>query len=96
MNKNTLSGLTAEEKYAAIEMLIKEYLSSNPSFKLDKDEVSQIDSDTDFDSDFGLDSLDRIELVMQLERETGVTISDEDAESATTVGKMIECFIKNS
>ncbi len=42
-----------------------------------------------FTDDLGLDSLDMIELVMELEEEYGVEISDEDAEKMTTVGEAI-------
>ena len=42
-----------------------------------------------FTDDLGLDSLDMIELVMELEEEDGVEISDEDAEKMTTVGEAI-------
>jgi len=51
-----------------------------------KPEISYID-------DLGADSLDIIELVMALEEEFNMEISDEDAEKITTVGEGIE-FIK--
>ena len=42
-----------------------------------------------FIDDLGLDSLDMVELVMELEEECGVEIPDEDAEKLTTVGEAI-------
>ncbi|MEW5766454.1 MAG: acyl carrier protein [bacterium] len=42
-----------------------------------------------FVEDLGADSLDTVELVMALEEEFDLDISDEDAESITTVGQAI-------
>ncbi len=44
--------------------------------------------ETSFVSDLGADSLDIVELVMELEDEFDVSISDEDAEKMKTVGVM--------
>jgi acyl carrier protein len=44
--------------------------------------------------DLGADSLDVIELVMQLEDEFGITISDDDAEKIATVQDIVN-FIEN-
>jgi acyl carrier protein len=46
--------------------------------------------------DLGADSLDRVELVMALEEDFGVDISDEDAEELRTVGAAIEYLKKNA
>lgn len=53
------------------------------SFKLDP---SQVTEDKSFQEDLGADSLETVELVMALEEEFGVEISDEDAEKIKTVG----------
>jgi acyl carrier protein len=40
----------------------------------------------------GLDSLDTITLLFELEDQVGVSIPDEEARSARTVGDIIECI----
>ena len=49
---------------------------------VDEDEVKP---DASFVDDLGADSLDVVELVMALEEEFGLEISDEDAEKLSTV-----------
>lgn len=48
-------------------------------------EISDVKDDSNFQTDLGLDSLDRVELTMALEKEFQVTLSDEEAEKALTV-----------
>lgn len=43
-----------------------------------------------FTTDLGLDSLDMVELVMELEEGWGLEIPDEDAKKLTTVNKAIK------
>ena len=50
---------------------------------------SEVKSDARFVEDLGADSLDTVELVMALEEEFGIEISDEDAEKAKTVQDVI-------
>ena len=57
-------------------------------------EESKITMEADFISDLGADSLDQVELIMQLEEEFNIEISDEEAESLTTVGKVYD-FLKD-
>ncbi|MCS7206063.1 MAG: acyl carrier protein [Leptospiraceae bacterium] len=56
-------------------------------------EESEITEDSHFIEDLGADSLDTVELVMALEEEFGIEISDEDAEKIQTVGDVIK-YIK--
>lgn len=53
-------------------------------------EESQINEDAHFMDDLGADSLDTVELIMQLEEEFGIEIPDDDAENITTIGKAVE------
>ena len=46
-----------------------------------------------FTDDLGADSLDVVEMIMELEDEFGIEVPDEEAEKLTTVGKAIE-YIK--
>lgn len=48
-----------------------------------------------FKDDLGADSLDVVELVMELEDEFNVEIADEDAETITTVREAVEYIEKN-
>ena len=48
-----------------------------------------------FVEDLGADSLDTVELVMALEEEFDMEISNEDAEGISTVGDVVE-FIKQA
>ena len=57
----------------------------------DKKEISR---NTSFANDLNADSLDTVELVMELEDEFSLTIPDEEAEKLKTVGEAIE-YINN-
>ncbi|MCJ7642159.1 MAG: acyl carrier protein [Desulfobacterales bacterium] len=54
---------------------------------------SEVKPEAKFVDDLGADSLDLVELVMALEEEYNVEITDEDAEKIQTVGDAIE-YIK--
>ena len=46
--------------------------------------------ETSLIDDLGADSLDVVELIMSLEDEFGISISDEDAAQLYTVGRIVE------
>jgi acyl carrier protein len=54
---------------------------------------SEITEDASFEEDLGADSLDLVEVVMDLEDQFGLKIPDEDARGLTTVGKAIDYVI---
>ena len=56
--------------------------------KLGVDE-SEVTPEASFTNDLGADSLDTVELIMEFEKEFGITIPDEEAEKITTVGEAI-------
>jgi acyl carrier protein len=55
---------------------------------------SEVTPEAHFIDDLGADSLDTVELVMALEEEFGVEISDEDAEKIQTVGDVAKFIDK--
>ena len=57
--------------------------------------AESITADTNIVEDLGADSLDVVELVMSVEDEFGLSISDEDAAELTTVGKLVEYIEAN-
>lgn len=52
--------------------------------------IEEVTDDANFIDDLGADSLDTVELIMELEKEFDVSIPDEDAETIATVGTAIE------
>ena len=56
--------------------------------KLGVDE-SEVKPEATFTNDLGADSLDTVELIMELEKEFNITIPDDQAEKIATVGDAI-------
>ncbi len=52
-------------------------------------EKEKITGDTHFVNDLGADSLDTVELVMELEEEFDISIPEESAEKIQTVGEAV-------
>ena len=76
--------MTEQEIFEHIKAIIVDRLG------VDEDKINY---DTNFQNDLGADSLDIVELVMEMEDTFNEEISDEVAEQITTVGKAVE-FIK--
>ena len=57
-------------------------------------EPEAITMDTNLIDDIGADSLDVVELIMSLEDEFGIAISDEDAAQLYTVRRIVEYLEK--
>ena len=60
-------------------------------FEMDPESITL---DTNLIDDIGADSLDVVELIMSLEDEFGIAISDDDAVQLTTVRKIVEYLEK--
>ena len=56
--------------------------------KLGVDEADVVEN-ASFTNDLGADSLDTVELIMEFEKEFGVSIPDEEAQKISTVGDAI-------
>ena len=63
--------------------------------KLALDE-SEVKRESSFANDLGADSLDIVELIMDFEKEFGVSIPDEESETIQTVGDAIDYIEKNA
>lgn len=59
-------------------------------------EKEKISRASNFVNDLGADSLDTVELVMELEEEFDINIADDAAEKIQTVGEAIEHIEKGS
>ena len=63
--------------------------------KLGVDE-SQVTLDANFQTDLNADSLDTVELIMEFEKEFGISIPDDKAEKIGTVGDAISYIEENA
>jgi acyl carrier protein len=53
-------------------------------------EESDVTEEANFQEDLGADSLDLVEMIMELEDQFGIKIPDEDAQKIQTVGQAVE------
>ena len=59
-------------------------------------EPDQVTTEAEFIQDLNADSLDMVELVMSLEEEFGIEISDEEVENIRTVGDVVDYINENT
>ena len=58
-------------------------------------EASEVTPEASFTNDLGADSLDTVELIMEFEKEFGISIPDDQAEKIGTVGDAIS-YVENA
>ena len=59
-------------------------------------EETEVTNEASFTNDLGADSLDTVELIMEFEKEFGISIPDDLAEKITTVGDAIAYIEANA
>jgi acyl carrier protein len=79
--------MTREEILAKLRPIIAEQLG------VDEADVKE---DASFTEDLNADSLDLVELIMSLEEQFHLQISDEDAEKITTVGEAVDYIYEHA
>ena len=57
---------------------------------------ADVTTEANFINDLGADSLDTVELIMELEKEFDISIPDEEAEKIQTVGEAVSYVEKNA
>ena len=58
-------------------------------------EESEVTTEASFTNDLGADSLDTVELIMEFEKEFGISIPDDQAEKIATVGDAVSYIEAN-
>jgi acyl carrier protein len=80
-----------QEVFMSIEDKVKKIIAEKLSV-----DIEEIVPEASFVDDLGADSLDLVELIMSMEEEFDIDISDEDAEKLVTFKDVIEYIKANS
>ena len=72
-----------------IEVKVKEIVAEKAEC-----EISEVNDQTNLEETLGMDSLDRVELLMEIEKEFGITIPDDDADKVITTKDCVDLVEK--
>lgn len=72
-----------------IEVKVKEIVAEKAEC-----EISEVNDQTNLEETLGMDSLDRVELLMEIEKEFGITIPDDDADKVVTTKDCVDLVEK--
>jgi len=75
--------MTQEEIFDRISVILMDCLGL---------EAHEINNDAGYMDDLGCDSIGLAEIIMRLEKEFGILISDDEIEDLRTVGETVECI----
>ena len=72
-----------------IEVKVKEIVAEKAEC-----EISEVNDQTNLEETLGMDSVDRVELLMEIEKEFGITIPDDDADKVITTKDCVDLVEK--
>ena len=58
-------------------------------------DASEVTDTANFETDLGMDSLDRVELIMEIEKEFSILISDDEAAEVSCLSDCVELIEKH-